>query len=333
MISGANGSGKTSLCEAVSLLFHGRSFRSSAPFSVLIRENTLSLQLRALVQSLGHEVIQLFMQKSLSGRCIVKCDGEDIQRLKDITQLLPLMILTPEVGNLIDVEPAVRRKFIDWLMFHVEHQYSEIFRQYQNCLKQRNYLLRIRNKFDDELKVWTEELVRYGSVIGQLRDLRMKEVNIIFKNLVQSTEFEGYQVLLASGWSGGSLKKAVHCVAQMELRRRMTLVGPHRADLIFVDRKGQKIKSFRSRGEKKWLSTLFSLALLQYLAREHNKKSVLIIDDWRAELDEMGREWIIRVIQESKIQTIVTTTEQNDDRYLSSNSRMFHVEHGCIRNM
>lgn len=334
LLWGSNGAGKTTICEAVSLLFHGRSFRSSSSFSALTQKQATGFQIKARVtggvEGVSPSSTRVFMHKKLNEPWVVNRDDVSQKRLQDITRLLPLMILSPDFDNLIDASPDGRRHCIDWLMFHVEHSFSEHAKIYTQSVKQRNKLLRIKSKFDNELLSWTHTMVSHGQKIADIRSSIMPDVISRFEASLQGTEFDGCTLLLSPGWKGGSLACAVEGVQQMELRRKMTLLGPHRADLLIVDQQHRLLKPFLSRGEKKRLSVQLVVAFIESLYAKLNQKVILILDDWRAELDHLGRQLLLQRVSAMGLQVLVTTTEKEDEQYLAQDAKMFHVEHGRI---
>lgn len=332
LIYGANGAGKTAICEAVSLMFHGKSSRASAAFSEIIQSGEQNLQLKAKIVSCDKKnETRLAMRRGVTDSWSVIRDGKSQSRLQDVTQILPLLILNPEMDNIIDRDPTARRRLFDWLMFHVEHSFTDHAKQYSRALKQRNQLLRVKSRFDDELTAWTDELIRHGDILTQLRHEVMTSIEEFYKSLVNNTLFEGSTLRFFKGWQGADLSKAFASIRNMELRRKVTLHGPHRFDFSFVDDRDRPFKSFLSRGEKKRLSILFSMAMVQLLRQRTKKRVLLIVDDWRAELDEKSRAFVMSVMRDMQCQTIFTTTELQDQQLLIEGDAMFHVEHGTLR--
>ena len=331
MFYGANGAGKTTVCEALSLLFHGRSFRSASSLSALTQKQSIGFQIKARVAAEASHSTSIFMQKKRAESWVVSRDNVQQKRLQDITRLLPVMILSPDFDNLLDTPPEGRRQCLDWLMFHVEHSFSEHAKLYAQSIKQRNKLLRVKSKFDSELFSWTQTMIQHGEIIASARARVMPQVIAKFEAGLEGTQFEGCSLVLNSGWRSGDFASAVDGVQQMELRRKMTLLGPHRADFSIVDSQGRLLKPFLSRGEKKRLSVQVTLAFIECLYSAIQQKVILIIDDWRAELDHLSRENILQRVSALGLQVLVTTTEKEDQQYLDRSAKMFHVEHGQFR--
>tara|TARA_Y100001934_G_scaffold221186_1_gene263556 strand:+ start:7827 stop:8945 length:1119 start_codon:yes stop_codon:yes gene_type:complete len=331
VILGLNGAGKSTLCEAFSILFHARSYRPSSAFATLTKENSHGFQVNARL-STSYSSTRIKMSKPLGSSWEVTRDDEDVNRLQSITVLTPLLIMSPDVDNIVDTDPAGRRKVMDWLMFHVEHSYADTHKRYSYALKQRNQLLKSRDASAEEMNSWTQELCNAAEDLNTKRVEILKKVNDFFHKSLFGTPFNGAQLVLDSGWDQS--KALSECLEEkrfVERQRKTTLSGPHRADLIIQKQDGTLVKSYLSRGEKKRLSLLINLSFVAYLREVLGKKTILIIDDWHAELDVQGRQMVVDLVQDLGLQVILTTTDVDPEINMPSGSKMFHVEHGEIK--
>jgi DNA replication and repair protein RecF len=122
---GANGAGKTSVLEALSVLAKGRSFRSST-FGPIIGPEAESLRVVAATSGgmLGVER----WAKQWRGRV----DGAEVQRVAAFAQRMPIVLFEPSSHALVEGTPAVRRQYLDWTLFHVEHDYLS---QWRRCMR------------------------------------------------------------------------------------------------------------------------------------------------------------------------------------------------------
>ena len=140
LLVGENGAGKTAILEAIYLLARGRSFRTTQS-KQLIRHGDDELVVRAEVDT-GQMVHRLARGKSRGGETKAKIDGESAHKQSRFAELLPLQTLLPGIADLVLDGPSIRREFVDWGLFHVEHQYLEISRRYRKALGQRSAWLR-----------------------------------------------------------------------------------------------------------------------------------------------------------------------------------------------
>ena len=135
LISGANASGKTSLLEALAYLGRGKSFRGAGTGD-LIRHGCSEFLLFGEVAE-GERTIPVGVRNSREG-LETRVDGANGGGAASLAAVLPLQVIDPEVHNLIAGGPELRRRFIDWIAFHVEQGHLDAWRRFRRALKQRN---------------------------------------------------------------------------------------------------------------------------------------------------------------------------------------------------
>jgi DNA replication and repair protein RecF len=334
IVSGANGSGKSSFLEAINILSMGRSFRSPQIKSV-IKEQTDNLVVFAELLSDD----RLAIQRDTKGGFQIKINHEKVNTLSSLSRYLPVCAITPESYLLLSAGPAARRQYIDFSVFHVEHQYSKIHQQYNKIIKQRNSLLKQCESYQ-ELKVWDKQLAELGEQITLARKAEFKALKSHIK-AIQSTFLPQYRVqyTLVDGWQSESsegLLEQLQASYTQDKRYGYSHVGPHKSD-IKVTINGQSAQEVLSRGELKMLIIAMLLAQVTRLATDNNNPSILLLDDLSSELDESK---IIRLLdylqQVPNLQMILTVISYQEiaqllSNYLDEQSALFHVEHGVIK--
>ena len=161
LVCGANGSGKTSLLEAVHVLCQAQSFRTHQLRQCIAHERDGFL----LFGRFGDFKAGIARnQKKLE----IRIDGETIDRRSDLVRLAPVNIVNSDSFVLLDGAPARRRAFIDWCLFHVKPSYVENWRKFQHALKQRNRLLKSRSDLQ-LLDYWDQHLVEPSMEISRMR--------------------------------------------------------------------------------------------------------------------------------------------------------------------
>ena len=143
---GVNGAGKTSVLESIAVLSRGRSFRNNK-VARIIGPAASGLRVYAEIQNdpnaqkPGSKPTRLGLERDPNG-WRARRDGEELKQLSDLAQALAVVVMEPNSHSLISGAPEIRRRYLDWGVFHVEPRYLEAWRRYARALKQRNAALR-----------------------------------------------------------------------------------------------------------------------------------------------------------------------------------------------
>ena len=328
---GANGSGKTSILEAIHLLATGRSFRTYTPKHYIQHQ-----QKDTLIFAQSHD-IRIGMQKFASGEQIMRVNSENIATQGQLAKLLPVQVLEPQSTAIIDEGAQPRRQMLDWLMFHVEPRFFEHWQYYTRALKQRNQLLKSGGVNAAQLAVWDEMLAESGEQIHQMRMQVVKdwqadiaqELQILLPELVIELDYyAGFNV------DTGLLAQLQHDY-ERDLERRTTQHGVHRADLRIKTQHGFA-DDILSRGQKKLLIIALKLAQIAMLNRL-NKETVVLLDDVTAELDSAAQERLISRLYQLESQVFLTTLAQSAvESVLDHNAApycIYQVQDGQVQRM
>lgn len=333
---GANGAGKTSILEAVSFLGLGRSFKGRKHRQI-IQHGQDALTVFGRLE--GVEVRTLGVQRSANLReNRTMADGKAVKRTSYLAESLPVLWVDASALNLLSGAPSLRRSFIDWLLFHVKHEFRPAYQNYALALKQRNALLR-RDKIDGfELQVWTETLAKEGETLHDLRRQYIEDIARVLSSsgfLQRFLSPSGIEIKYFSGWdSRTSLSDSLEAHLGLDKSRGFTGSGPHRADVSFRSGKvdlGQTL----SRGQTKSLVYALYLAQIEAVKRLVGKSTILLLDDFPAELDSENRGQIAKMVEALGIQVFVTGIEKLaliDDWSVEmlTKARLFHVKHGRL---
>lgn len=329
IIEGLNASGKTSLLEAIHLLCLARSFRTLRT-SHIVQHGSDSLTLFAEIESSVHH--RLGLQRFSDNRLLIRLDGRQLRSRAELASLLPLQLLTPESIQLLTGSPRGRRHYIDWIMFHVEHDFHSNWVNYQRLLKQRNSLLRDKRMMET-LKQWDKGLIEYGERITEQRCALFEELLPIIHEYVSLLLPEKeMSIRFRTGWKQGiTLEQAINDSLPRDTKQGVTTVGPHRCDLS-IEHNGKPVVEIFSRGQLKLLVIAFHLAQMSCLQKLSGKQSLVLIDDLPAELDEHHRDLMLNILNRHCHQVFVTSTDRHHLKLDGiSESKVFHVEHGQIK--
>lgn len=326
LIYGANGAGKTSILEAVAYLGRARSFRSAGNRE-LVRHGQEDFVIFGRTVTENREVT-LGVRNGRSGLDI-HVNGEKSQSAASLAEALPLQIVDPDIHNLVAGGPEGRRRYIDWIAFHVEQGYLEGWRRFRRALKQRNAALR-ENAAPAALTGWNEELGKLGVAVDATRRRMIELVRPVFeefgKTLLRSpVSFEYLQ-----GWSANkTLHKALADTIDRDLQLAGTQVGPHRADLK-VNVEDRRARKLVSRGQQKLLACAMILAATEVVQAHLEKPLLLLLDDPAAELDRDAVFRLMPCVERLGSQVIATGLDPSQPLFTNTPA-MFHVEQGVIQ--
>lgn len=328
VVTGPNGSGKTSLLEGLYLLGRGRSFRTSKRAS-LIQEGSDCCRLFARFQQKDRASGQLGMEFCSRSRRI-RLNGEDILKSAALARALPLQFLNQQSFALVDQGPSVRRKFLDWGVFHVEPGFFSCWQHYQRALQQRNAALRQGNS---EIQVWNDEIETAAQPLHTFRHSYATQLKKAFEQRICTLLPEApVTVEYLPGWGlEKSLGQTMKDDWLRDKRRGFTHSGPHRADLSFMLPQGPAIERL-SRGQQKLLVSALTLAQADLYAESMTKPCVMLVDDITAELDSTHSGALLGALIKTGAQVFLTTTDPGllGDS-LTIPHAVFHVEHGELK--
>lgn len=333
---GDNGSGKTSVLEAVHLLALGRTFRSHVQKSLVTDGQT-----ETTVFGQSTEGLSLGIQRPLRGAQTLRIGGRRAEGLAELSQCLPVQLINADTFQILEGSPAERRRFLDWGVFHVEHRFLDSWRRNRLALQNRNSLLRQGAKLA-EIEPWTQELVKSAELMDRQRQAYVLKLRGLLEPQLVALEAWDPGVPLEIGYFRGwrdelGLYEQIQDELARDTKHGFTSSGSHRADLQF--RLGPfGAAEVLSRGQLKLLICALKIAQAQLLEQETGKRCIFLIDDLPAELDAHNRTRICRLLAQRSIQVLLTSIERETlsrEPALSglgsaSENKLFHVKHGKI---
>lgn len=327
---GPNGAGKTSVLEAAYLLSHGRSFRSGAR-EALTQRGSSSLAVFAETRGSGDLRRRLGLGRE-GARWEARLDGEDVP-LGSLVQACAVVCFEPGSHALIAGAAEERRRFLDWGVFHVEHEFLGAWRRYQRALKQRNALLRAGTPGPDALYApWEREL---GEMAGAIDSYRQKYLDRLLPILTASagsllSELGPLALRYRRGWTEDTELAGVLADQRgRDLARGHTTAGAHRADWSLAFEQAP-LREHLSRGQEKLTALTCLLAQAELHAECRGEWPAVCLDDLASELDLAHQAAVVERLATVGAQVLVTGTECPLPLQ-SRQHRMFHVEQGQIR--
>jgi DNA replication and repair protein RecF len=324
LIAGENGAGKTSILEAIFLVGRGRSFRTRST-ERLIRHGSPSLTVFGRTDDSPPK--QAGVEVAADGGTRARINGENAQSLLELSGVLPVQAIDPEIHKLVDQGPERRRRWLDWLVFHVEPSFGIHWARYSRALKQRNAALRSGT---GDIASWDAEFVRNGEAITQARQQTLER---LMPRLTRTfARFGALDVSAGffSGWAAGtSLQDSLRAHLERDRARGMTTSGPHRAD-VTLRRDHRIARETLSRGQQKLTAVAMIVSQLHLLQDELGMSASLLLDDPAAELDEKNLQRLFDELASLRCQMIATSLTAETALFQAPKAT-FHVEQGRVK--
>ena len=290
VIVGDNGVGKTSLLEALFFCMTASSFRTQS-VKELIRFQQKGFFVEAEFKKEG---VQHTLSISYDGqKRRVSLNHAPCQSATELLGLIPGVSVTPEDIALVQGAPSVRRRFLDVCLAQVDPAYVRHLRRYHQALKQRNFLL--KQKKPAALFCFEEELARSGAylILERQKLLYFMQANTqqFFNDLIGHDDFCFEMLYESTGKMHDDhktlyehLKKEFVSKREQEMHYGLTLVGPHRDDIVLRMQK-KEAASFASVGQKRIIAYALRLAEWYFLQERTNISPLMIVDDFATSLD------------------------------------------------
>ena len=285
----------------------------------------------------GDRLQRIGVQRGRDGTRDIKVNSEIVHKASDLARALPVLVLGPETVDLLLGPPALRRRFLNWGLFHVEPRFLTDWESAVRCLKQRNSLLRFRNASDSEIGVWSEQLSSVCQRLDGYRQQYFETFSALFSSICAGlSNLPNVSVHYRRGWAvDRDLDEVFRDQLESDRKRGFTWSGVHKADLE-VQVNGQPAAVVCSRGELKILAWALYLSQGQFLTSLVGSEELLyLVDDLASELDSDHRKKVCKALLASGGQVVATGIELDQllDCWGGVPTKLFHVERGDIRVM
>jgi DNA replication and repair protein RecF len=292
LITGPNGSGKTSLIEALYIALRGSSFKGGDP--EILQQGAPWYRIDARFEDGAHRAVKFDPSRS-TGRKQFIIDEKTHYRMPP-SQKYPVVLFEPEDLRLINGSPTRRRQFIDRFISQLDPQYALSLRRYDRALKQRNTLLKRFPVQKDDLFAWDVSLSEYGTYIVDKRHefiaMLAERMNTLYERIAHT----GDTVLVrysekAHADTKQKLLSDLHAHSERDSLLGFTSTGPHRHDLLF-EFNGSPALSVASRGETRSMVLALKFLEIELIEALTGVKPLILLDDVFSELDEMRQQYL-----------------------------------------
>ena len=313
---GRNGEGKTNIVESILYMAFLSSHRTSGDLP-LVKLGESAAYTRAKIQRPDREMlVELEINAEKANRA--RINQNPIRSQKELFGLLQCVYFSPEDMDLVRGDPTERRRFIDQILTLRSPRMAGVISDYERSVRQRNALLKTRASLTS-LEPWDQQVAKFGAEIIAARLSLLTEFNPYFSKIYANISAEKpAHITYKSSIDNPSVNSQenysllINTIMErrnQELDRGLTLVGPHRDDLI-LNLGDHLVKGYASHGESWSVALSLKLAAYELLISE-GSKPILILDDVFSELDEERRTQLISLAQSAE-QTFITVAVEGD---------------------
>ncbi len=311
VIWGENGSGKTSILEAIYTLSLGRSFRTSKRQQMIKKDKD---HFRIQGQFSSMEIPSTVSMSQLTdGRRKITVNKESLKSFKELVGKNPVVLLSPEEQVITTGVPSERRRFFDKLFSVSSHEYLLELSEYNKILKQRNAALsqvRENRQPASVIDPWNEPLAEKAEILWNMRkelwSLFSKHLEEVVEKLQDENVVLAGQYLPENPATKDDIVQRFKDQEKRDIILQKTTSGPHKDAYDFTFN-GENIRQFGSQGEHKLSLILIKLAEFRFMEDTNENTPIILLDDVLAKLDFKRSEYVMTML-EKNVQTIITTT-------------------------
>lgn len=359
LLVGPNGQGKTNVIEAIEYVSTLGSHRV-AGYQPLIHKESPGAIIRLKVSHETRDVI-VDMELNRDNPNQLRINQSTIPKMRDVLGTVHSVVFAPEDIDIVKRDPSNRRTFIDQLLVQFSPRMAGVISDYERVLKQRNTLLKTARSTGAKgsalstLDAWDESLIKFGSEIVQTRlalvekikphlteayqaiAITNNEPTILMKtSLLGSQVVDDYEEAELEYLTPNELQKVpdlyrekLATVRNKELERGITLIGPHRDDLVLL-LGDLPAKGYASHGESWSYALALRLASAKLLCAESKTGDpVVILDDVFAELDAGRRDRLAMLVADNE--QVIITAAVAEDVPSSLKATIFEVSSGEVK--
>lgn len=316
LIHGPNGSGKTSIIEALHYSCYLRSFKTHLPKEIAQTKAEGFGVALGLANSNSFDTLHIQFSRNKKS---VKLNAQPVGSYKELYDVYKVVTITEDDLLMVQGAPALRRSFIDHVVLLMNPEYALLLKKYRHVLDNRTALIASGRNDDESYELWTNQLLTLSTTIqkariGALTALE-KEVKLLLTEIfADSTTTLSIQYDFAKPYSDmddlittEDLLIRYPSIKSHEMMQRRTLFGAHLDDFSIIYQ-GKSCRTYASRGQQKLLVFLLKLAHIRILKAEHSQSGVIfLVDDFMTDFDEEKAQALLPLMTSLPSQLIVTT--------------------------
>ncbi|MGC9359540.1 MAG: DNA replication/repair protein RecF [Anaerolineae bacterium] len=276
------------------------------------------------------------------------------RRAMDVLGQANAVLFMPQDIDLVTGSPSIRRRYLDGTLCQVDNAYCRTLSKYNRAVSQRNALLkriRERQARPNELSYWDQQVVTLGAHVLARRRSAMRELDtyasqahaeltahkehlsLRYISSLQERATEARIAPQAPAADAAAIeaiwRRALPALCGEEIGRGITVVGPHRDDLIFAIG-GREASAYGSRGQQRTATLALKMAEMRLMTQAAGERPILLLDDVASELDSQRCQQLIEVVHASD-QVLITTTQMDSlPPELRAEARSWHIQAGTV---
>ena len=354
LVVGKNAMGKTSLLESLYFLCTGESHRANSAVE-LIRHTSEGFAVIGYFRNdkRPDTLIRLDAVKPRQGAFRLKTDGVLQRKRSDWIGRFNVVVFSPESLDIVKGSPTFRRRWLDLLLSQLNREYLEELQRYRDILQHRNALLKrvsIGKGAVSEISIWDGLLLESGVALIGARYTALARLSSVVQRTHLSLTGESEQLLLNYVPGLGLVdmelsditnlsdyfRDALEQARRDELRRGVTLVGPHRDDFVLtletLNGLRETARTYASQGQCRTIALALKLAELEFIHEDTGVAPLFLLDDVLSELDMKRRAYLLAYLQDIDAQTVITATDKDVMGDVLKDVHLLIVEDGVVVN-
>jgi len=303
LIVGPNGSGKTSLLEAIYIALRGKSFKGTDETIRRSGDEWYRIDLET------DEHMRIVKHQLVGAKKTFQIDGKVHYRLTDKVKY-PVVLFEPDDLRIVSGSPSRRRDYLDTFIAQYDPRYSSTLHRYERALLQRNKLLKRPQLNRDELFAWDVSLSRYGADIIAARQELAEYINMhildVYRTIAPTNDEISVTYSHQSPVTPQYLLNELEHAYERDRAVGATSVGPHRHDLLFTFNKGSA-DTTGSRGELRTITLALKFIEAACIIEKTDLNPLILLDDVFSELDHTRQQRLLSEFQNHQV--IMTSAE------------------------
>ncbi|MCO5144360.1 MAG: DNA replication and repair protein RecF [Oligoflexia bacterium] len=341
VFTGSNGTGKTTVLEAISLLSSGKSFRLGKNIDFIKTDESTAL-IKAAENGQYNDEISISIQSS--GKRI-SINNKAIKSAKSLLMKNPTVIFTPSDHYIIEGDSSYRKQWLNRAISNLDYEYLDLCTDFQKILTQRNKILKDSTKYswsihkiNDLMHPWNQQLAPLILNIVKKRDNYLNLISEFIKNeyenISQTKDYfslsylpfgkEDFPIKL-NELSEEKVHQFLNNSLQQDIYSGSTNFGPHKDEILLI-LNGKKVKFYGSQGEKRTCVLSLRLGELNLFKKQSQILPILLFDDVSSELDSKRRKSLVDLLRTENTQVFITATELPSTLMRELDSSFVHIE-------